>query len=127
MHDDYQNPIFISRVYRGVINTVSPQAAVYQSIPNEDGPRNNWFYSSGAIAYRSGKYKIHLSSKDRSSNPDTREREPIKQHEPPLLFDLSKDLGEQHNINAEHPEVVDRLLQELKRIVPGVWKNNGLS
>jgi arylsulfatase A-like enzyme len=86
---------------------------------NEDGPRNNWFYNSGAIAYRSGKYKIHLSSKDRSSNPDTREREPIKQHDPPLLFDLSKDLGEQHNINSEHPEVVERLLQELKRIVPG--------
>jgi arylsulfatase A len=79
----------------------------------EDSPRNNWFYSSGALAYRSGNYKIHLSTKDRSGNPDTREREPIMQHDPPLLFDLSADIGEQNNINFAHPEVVDRLLQEL--------------
>lgn len=82
-------------------------------INSEAGPREEWFYGIGSIAYRSGNYKIHLSSKDRSSNPDTRARESMKTYDPPLLFDLSKDIGEQHKINAEHPEVVERLLQEL--------------
>ena len=79
----------------------------------EVGPRKDWFYTSGAVAFRSGNYKIHLSTKDRSSNPDTRKQEQIKKHDPPLLFDLSKDIGERKNINEEHPEVVDRLFKEL--------------
>ena len=79
----------------------------------ETGPRKSWLYSSGAIAYRSGNYKIHLSTKNRSSNPDTREREQVVKYEQPLLFDLSQDLGERNNISAEHPELVSRLLGEL--------------
>ncbi len=79
----------------------------------EVGPRKHWLYSGGAVAFRSGNYKIHLSTKDRSSDPDTRKQEQTKQHDPPLLFDLSKDVGERKNINAEHPEVVGRLLEEL--------------
>ena len=80
----------------------------------EPSPRNQWFYSSGAIAFRSGKYKIHLSTKKRSSNPDTRAREPVLKHDPPLLYDLSIDAGEQNNIAADHPETVARLLEEMK-------------
>lgn len=79
----------------------------------EAGPRETWFYSSGAIAYRSGNYKIHTSTKDRSSNPDTRQRESAKTYERPLLFDLSEDLGERNDISKEHPELVSRLLREL--------------
>lgn len=81
---------------------------------NEKSPRTRWIYSSGATAFRSGNYKIHLSSKDRSSNPDTRKREPMAKHDPPLLFDLASDIGEQHNLSTEHPEVVKRLLTELE-------------
>lgn len=72
-----------------------------------------WLYSSGAIAFRSERYKIHVSTKDRSSNPDTRRREPIAWHDPPLLFDLSEDLGEQHDISADHPEIVEQLIKEM--------------
>ncbi|MFK8110774.1 MAG: sulfatase [Rubripirellula sp.] len=81
----------------------------------EASPRQQWFYSTGSTAFRSGSYKIHLTTKVRSSNPDTRKREPMGQHDPPLLFDLSKDLGEKQNLNAEHPEVVTRLLAEMNK------------
>ena len=77
-------------------------------------PRKKWFYSSGSIAFRSGNYKIHLSTKKRSSNPDTRAREPIAKHDPPLLYDLSVDIGEQNNIAASHPQIIARLLEEMK-------------
>ncbi len=82
-------------------------------LQNEPSPRNQWLYDSGAMAFRSGQYKIHLSTKDRSSNPDTRKREPIAQHNPPLLFDLSADIGEQLNVSADHPEIVSKLLKEM--------------
>ena len=80
----------------------------------DSSPRKQWFYSCGAVAFRSGKYKIHLSTKKRSSNPDTRAREPVVKHDPPLLFNLSIDAGEQNNIAADHPETVARLLVEMK-------------
>jgi arylsulfatase A-like enzyme len=79
----------------------------------EASPRKQWLYNTGSIAFRSGNYKIHLSTKDRSSNPDTRAREAIPQHDPPLLYDLSVDLGERSNLNQAHPEIVERLLDEM--------------
>jgi arylsulfatase A-like enzyme len=96
-----EQPGFISKDLTGVL------------FENEPSPRTQWFYQTGAVAFRSGNYKIHLKTKDRSSNPDTRKREPIAQHDPPLLFDLSNDLGERENIAAEHPEIVTRLLSEM--------------
>jgi arylsulfatase A-like enzyme len=77
-------------------------------------PRQQWLFGSGgAIAFRSGDFKIHLSTKDRSSNPDTRKREPVAMHDPPLLFDVSKDIGETKNLAADHLEVVARLQKEM--------------
>ena len=83
-------------------------------LEGKPGPRKQWLFSGGATAFRSGKYKIHLSTKIRSSNPDTRKREAPAQHDPPLLFDLSKDTGEQKNIADQFPEVLDRLQKEMK-------------
>ena len=81
----------------------------------EASPRKQWLYVHGATsAFRSGNYKIHLASKDRSSHPDTRRQEPLDKHDPPLLFDLSTDMGEQKNLSAKHPEIVARLLKEMK-------------
>lgn len=80
----------------------------------EQSPRTQWFYTGGVTAFRSGDYKIHLSMKDRAGNPDTRRGEPIDRHAPPLLFDLSSAIGERNNIAAEHPEIVERLLEEME-------------
>ncbi len=81
----------------------------------EAGPRKQWLYVHGSTsAFRSGKYKIHLASKDRSSHPDTRRQEPLDKHVSPLLFDLSTDMGEQNNLSEKHPEIVARLLKEMK-------------
>lgn len=79
----------------------------------EASPRKKWIYASGDSAFRSGDYKILLSSKKRSSNPDTRQREPVTKHDPPLLFDLSKDIGEQKDLSESNPEIVARLLKEM--------------
>lgn len=80
---------------------------------NEPAPRQQWIYNSGAAAFRSGRYKIHLTTKKRSSNPDTRKRERMDRHNPPLLFDLSKDISESNNIGAANPQIVERLLKEM--------------
>jgi len=79
----------------------------------ESSPRKKWYYSGGSIAFRSGNYKIHTKTKNRSSNPDTRKREAIANHTPPLLYDLSKDISERTNLAADHPEIVTRLLREM--------------
>lgn len=88
-------------------------------LANETSPRKRWFYPSGSIAFRSGDYKIHTKTKIRSSNPDTRKREPMASHNPPLLFDLSKDISERTNIAAQHPEIVTRLLAEMNAFSNG--------
>lgn len=36
------------------------------------------------------------------------------QGQPLLLFDLSKDIGETHNVSAEHPDIVARIEKYLK-------------
>ncbi len=79
----------------------------------EAAPRSHWLYTGGgAIAFRSGQYKIHLATKTHSSDPDTRGPVPAIKHDPPLLFDLEADIGERNNLAATLPEVVDRLRKE---------------
>ena len=81
----------------------------------QPSPRTRWLFTGGgAEAFRSGQYKIHFSTRSRSSNPDTRRREPVMKHDPPLLFDLHSDVGEQTSLTAAHPEVTAGLLAELK-------------
>lgn len=78
----------------------------------EASPRTQWLF--GGSAFRSGNYKILLQTKDRSSDPDTRKREPMTTHNPPFLVDLRSDIGEQKNLAAEHPEIIERLMKEMK-------------
>jgi len=78
-------------------------------------PRKQWYYNSGgAVAFRSGPFKIHLSSKERSSNPDTRAREPLVQHKTPLLFHLEDDISESDDLSANAPGKVLQLRKEME-------------
>lgn len=97
-------PGFISKDLTGVL------------LEGEASPRTKWFYGN---AFRSGDFKIHTATKDRSSNPDTRKREPMAKHDPPLLFNLAADLGEQKNLAADNPEIVERLLKEMNAFKNG--------
>ena len=83
-------------------------------------PRSDWLYLGVTEAYRLGKYKIHFSSKDRGSDPDTRGRVPLAKYDPPLLFDLSKDIGEHDNIGPRNPEIVQRLVKEFQNRTSGL-------
>ena len=76
-------------------------------------PRTRWLF--GNSAFRSGKYKIHLST-EHPTNPETRKKTPRIKHETPLLFDLEADIGESKNLAGENPEIIDRLLQEMNQL-----------
>lgn len=80
----------------------------------EESPRTQWLFTGGAEAFRSGQYKIHLSTKTHSSDPDTRKRVPPVKHDPPLLFDLEAEVSERTNLAASKPDEVVRLLAEMK-------------
>ncbi|MEM0970338.1 MAG: sulfatase-like hydrolase/transferase, partial [Verrucomicrobiota bacterium] len=81
-------------------------------LEGKPSPRTKWLF--GRAAFRSGDYKIHRTSKIRSSDPDTRKREPTTSHEPPLLFNVREDMGETKNLTAQHPELTERLLAEME-------------
>lgn len=81
----------------------------------EASPRTQWLFTGGgADAFRSGKYKIHLTTKTHSSDPDTRKRVPPIKHDPPLLFDLEVEISEQTNLADSKPGEIVRLLAEMK-------------
>ncbi|MDP6634902.1 MAG: sulfatase [Phycisphaerae bacterium] len=73
------------------------------------------FYHHKAMAYRSGDYKVHFSTRRRTRDPETGKGEPSKPHNPPLLFNVKKDIAESRNIAADHPRIVERLTKEFKQ------------
>ena len=72
-------------------------------------PRTEMFYYRGyeLMAVRSGPWKAHLQTQTGYGQPKP---EP---HDPPLLFNLLVDPGENYNIAAKHPDV----LAELRALV----------
>jgi len=74
------------------------------------------------MAYRSGDYKIHFLTRSRTRELETGKKEPSIPHDPPLLFNLRKDIGEKHNIAAKHPDLVKILTTEFKAASTAVKK-----
>lgn len=79
-------------------------------LEGKPSPRKQWLF--GRDAFRSGAYKIHLSTRH-PTDPETRKRRPAIKHETPLLFHLTEDIGESNNVADAHPEIVTRLLKEM--------------
>jgi arylsulfatase A len=75
-----------------------------------------FYYRGWALeAVRSGKWKLHLPHNYRTlaGQPGGTGGKPVKYEQAKIglaLFDLEKDIGEQHDVSAKHPEVVERLL-----------------
>jgi hypothetical protein len=72
---------------------------------------------NGSFALREGRWKLALCpgsggwSAPRPGRDDTSGLPPVQ------LFDLEADIGEQRNVQGEHPEVVRRLTSLLERFV----------
>ncbi|MEM9018047.1 MAG: sulfatase-like hydrolase/transferase, partial [Verrucomicrobiota bacterium] len=85
-------------------------------LTGEASPRNSWLYAGDA--YRSGPFKIHVST-SHPTNPETRKGTPPTKHDKPLLFHLEDDIAEQNDIASQHPEIVERLVSEMEALRKG--------
>ena len=75
-------------------------------------------------AYRSGDYKMHLFTRERTRDPKTGKAEPSIAANPPLLFNVKQDPAERTNLAADNPDVVQRLQREFESSVEAIatWK-----
>ncbi len=86
-------------------------------LSGEPSPRTRHIYfHQQPMAYRSGGYKLHLATRERTRNPETGKQEPSVRHDPGLLFNLNDDISESKNIAGEHPEIVERLKREFEEV-----------
>jgi len=77
-----------------------------------------FFYRGGKLfACRLGQYKAHFFTQPSYGQPKA------EAHEPPLLYDLGTDPGEQFDIAAAHPDVVEKIRAAVadhqRAMVPG--------
>jgi len=86
-------------------------------VPGAKSPHEAFFYYRGFAleAVRSGKWKLHLphSYRTLAGRPGGTGGQPAKYEQGkigPALFDLANDIGEQHDVSARHPKVVERLM-----------------
>ena len=73
-----------------------------------------YYRGTQLMALRKGPWKLHLKTQSGYGQPAP------EVHDPPLLFHLGHDPGEQHDVAAEHPEVVSELLAEIDRHQTGI-------
>ena len=73
------------------------------------------YYFRQSMAYRSGDYKIHFMTRNRTRDPETGKQEPSIRCNPPLLFNVRADIEESEDIAMDHPEIVTRLTSEFRK------------
>jgi arylsulfatase A-like enzyme len=73
---------------------------------NKESKRDHFFYYRGTDLYavRLGSYKAHFISEGAYGQFGKKE-----QHDPPLLYHLDHDPGEQYNIAKENPEIINKI------------------
>ena len=92
---------------------------IWPLIAGESGAKSPheafFYYNSWALeAVRSGRWKLHFAHSYRTLNgrPGGTRGIPAKYEQATIdvaLFDLENDIGEQHNVAAEHPDIVTKL------------------
>ncbi|HAW00854.1 MAG TPA: hypothetical protein DCX10_03845, partial [Verrucomicrobiales bacterium] len=81
------------------------------------------YFHHQPMAWRNGDYKIHFQTSDRIRNPETGAMEGKVVQDPPLLFDISRDIQESKNIASEYPDIVQRMTGEFNNAIEAL--NNG--
>ena len=102
--DAAEDSVSLLPVLRGEADAPVREALVHHSI-------------SGKFSIRQGRWKLELCP---GSGGWSQPRDPqaVRQGLPPIqLYDMEADVGEQRNVEAEHPEVVKRLTALLERYV----------
>lgn len=89
------------------------------TLRGEERPRSPVVHHSinGSFAIRDGQWKLALCPGSGGWSAPRPGRDDTSQLPPVQLFDLSRDIGEQHNLQAEHPEIVERMTRKLEQIV----------
>lgn len=92
----------------------SPRKSVFFYPPYPDEIR-------GVFAVRNGKYKAHFFTQgsahsDTTWDPACHATNRLTAHEPPLLYDLSKDPGENYNLLESIEDISPEVLRALKHI-----------
>jgi arylsulfatase A len=88
---------------------------------NQKSPRKDYlFIHEIPLSYRSGDYKIHFGTRERTRNPDTGKGEPAVILDKPLLFNIKKDIGEKNDMASENPEILQRLIKEFHAAVKDI-------
>jgi len=97
-------------------STYSSQNLAPALFEDKPSPRTSFLFMDAA--YRSGEFKIHRRTRP---FPDPRlsdvPRPKELKHDPPLLYNLRVDRGEQTNIAGQHPAIVERLNQEMDSLL----------
>ena len=90
----------------------------------EQSPRNEFVHytSQGNLeGLRQGNWKLLVKKPRQRRNQKNAAAAKAKPQV--MLFDLSKDIGEQINLASEHPEMVDRLQQRMKQLDDEITMN----
>ena len=72
---------------------------------------------NGSFAIRQGEWKLCLCDDSGGWSEPRPAAKPLPGAPPVQLFNLARDLGETRNVQAEHPEVVRRLTEQLEDYV----------
>lgn len=85
-----------------------------------NSPRDRMFYYRGPrlMALRVGPWKAHFYTQPAyGRNPK------LTAHDPPLLFHLEHDPGEQYDVAAEHPDIIEKIRaiakEHTEHLIPG--------
>jgi len=79
-------------------------------------------YFHQPMAFRSGEWKLHFFTRNRTRDPETGKREPSVRRDPPLLFNVGEDIKESNDVARKYPDVVRRLTDEFRKASEAMGK-----